>query len=216
MLDTDATSTSASGAMLPRPVREPALVGIILVGLGTSAVLAAQAGPNVAASLHAGTSAGVALADVRTTGSAIAELRRRSGLTWEQMARLFCVSRRAMHFWASGKAMAMMNEEHLHRILSLVRRVDQGSPNVNRAVLLQGDESGVTPFDLLRAGHYDRAASMVGVPTNQRTAVRRQTLAEVLRARQPLPPADLVSALQDRPVGQREGRPAASVKVRRG
>ena len=59
-------------------------------------------------------------------GAVIGELRRLSGLTWDQLARLLGVSRRSVHFWASGKPMAQSNEEHLRRLLAVVRKVDRG------------------------------------------------------------------------------------------
>src|SRR4030065_864926 len=37
------------------------------------------------------------------TANAIAEIRRLTGLTWGQIAEIFDVSRRTIHFWASGK-----------------------------------------------------------------------------------------------------------------
>ena len=85
-------------------------------------------------------------------GAVIGELRRLSGLTWDQLARLFGVSRRSVHFWASGKPMAPSNEEHLRRLLAVVRKVDRGSARANRAILLGADEDGISLFDLLAAG----------------------------------------------------------------
>ena len=41
--------------------------------------------------------------ETEATRKAVSELRRISGLTWEQLAWLFGVSRRSVHFWASGK-----------------------------------------------------------------------------------------------------------------
>ena len=87
-------STSAAGAMLMRQVREPVLVGFMLVGLGTSSAHALPSemvmrSPRPVEQTTAGAS--IVLAD--RAGPAIAELRRSSGFTWDQLARLFNVSR---------------------------------------------------------------------------------------------------------------------------
>ena len=99
-------ATSAAGAMLKRQVREPVLVGFMIAGLGTSTLCAFS--PDVL--LHSQrtdqTSAGVSVSSIAPSGAAIGELRRLSGLTWDQLARLFNLSRRSLHFWASGKPMA--------------------------------------------------------------------------------------------------------------
>ena len=56
-----------------------------------------------------------ATADAENTRQAISELRRISGLTWEQLGELFEVSRRSVHFWASGKPLNAANEQRLMR-----------------------------------------------------------------------------------------------------
>jgi len=208
-------STSASGAMLVRPIREPALVGIILIGLGTSATGAAPLATQLIG-LHANTSAGIAVSDARIASTGIAELRRRSGLTWEQISRLFGVSRRALHFWASGKAMTPANEEHLQRVLAVLRRIDRGSPDATRAMLVESSVGGAAPFDLLRTGHYEQAASSAAAAPYVDLSRARRPSHKTLSARAPLPPANLVGALQDRPKERSTAvRPASSVKMRR-
>ena len=99
-------STSAAGAMLMRQVREPVLVGCMLAGLGTSTMYAAP--QEVLWRSHRSfeqTTAGAVVPSAQPAGAAIGELRRLSGLTWDQLARIFSVSRRSLHFWASGKPM---------------------------------------------------------------------------------------------------------------
>ncbi|HQN10370.1 MAG TPA: helix-turn-helix domain-containing protein, partial [Thermoanaerobaculia bacterium] len=46
----------------------------------------------------------------RRTGSRLYELRRLTGLTWDEIARLFHVSRRSVFLWASGRPMSSDNE----------------------------------------------------------------------------------------------------------
>jgi DNA-binding transcriptional regulator YiaG len=191
-------STSAAGAMLLRQVREPVLVGCMLAGLGTSTAYALQQ-DMVARSQRSveQTTAGGTVPVAPHAGAAIGELRRLSGLTWDQLARVFNVSRRSLHFWASGKPMAPINEEHLQRVLAVVRKVDRGSASLNRAALLGVGEDGSLPFDLLTAGHYERVLSLLGPGEARRFSLPK--LSEQSRAaRVPRPPEELVGALQDR------------------
>lgn len=191
-------STSAAGAMLMRQVREPVLIGCMLAGLGTSTAHAAP--PEVGWMSHRSveqTTAGAVVLSVQPAGAAIGELRRLSGLTWDQLARIFSVSRRSLHFWASGKPMSPSNEEHLQRVLAVVRKIDRGAPSANRTALLGVREDGSIPFDLLVAGDYERALSLLG-PGDARRASPPKLSEEARAARAPRPPEELVGALQDR------------------
>lgn len=191
-------STSAAGSMLMRQVCEPVLVGCMLVGLGTSTVHALP--PDVAFQSQCAarqTTSGVPVDPAEPAGAAIGELRRLSGLTWDQLARLFNVSRRSLHFWASGKPMASSNEEHLQRLLAAIRAIDRGSASANRSALLGVREDGSLPFDMLAHGDYERVVSLLGAVEAKRAAPAR--VSEKARAaRAPRPPAELVGALQDR------------------
>ena len=89
------------------------------------------------------------------TASLITELRNRSGLTWEQVASIFQVERRSVHFWASGRAMNASNAERLGRVMAALDRMDQGDPSLTRAFLLAPTVSGRIPLDLLREDELD-------------------------------------------------------------
>lgn len=208
----DFDSTSAGGAMR-RQVREPVLVGFMLAALGTSAApsLPPEMAPQWLRPV-AQTTAGAAAVVAASAGAAIGELRRRSGLTWAQLARLFKVSRRSLHFWASGKAMARENEEHLQRLLAVVRKVDRGSASENRALLLGAQQDGSLPFDLLAEREYDRVVTLLG-PGSGKAAPRSKLSAEARAVRAPRPPQELVGALQDR-VHPASGRLRAAKSVR--
>jgi DNA-binding transcriptional regulator YiaG len=191
-------ATSAAGAMLVAQVRTPVLVGCMLVGVGTST---AHARPQDVVwrsqrSMEQTTAGAVVLA-AQPAGAAIGELRRLSGLTWDQLARVFSVSRRSLHFWASGKAMSPSNEEHLQRVLALVRRIDRGTANANRSALLGVCEDGCIPVDLLIAGDYERVLALLG-PGDARRVSPPKLSQEARAARAPRPPEELVGALQDR------------------
>jgi len=181
-------------------VREaaPAILCSLLAGLGTSAAYAAPLNQAVCgrSRIEQTTAAGI-VASAQSAGAAIGELRRLSGLTWEQLARMLGVSRRSLHFWASGKPMTPSHEERLHRVLSLLKRGDRGSAGANRAALFAGGENGVLPFDLVVAEDYTRAWSLLNeagvarapTPTSPTTAREKRT---------PRPPEELVGALQER------------------
>lgn len=203
-------STSAAGAMLVRRVSEPILlVGLALSSLGTSPgadihlivpgwMDPTTAGGSVPAS---GDAAGVAGA-----ATALAELRRRSGLTWDQLGRLLNVSRRTVHLWASGKPMTKPNEEHLQQVLAVIRGLDRGAAAANRQLLVSPLEGGKTPIDLLAEGDYPRVSTELGRgPEARPSATRPQLSQEARAARAPRPPEELVGALQDR-VGPKSGR----------
>jgi DNA-binding transcriptional regulator YiaG len=208
-------STSADGAMLRQ--LQPVILGCMLAGFGTSTAYAlpSSGAPQWQCRLEQ-TTAGAPVATPEPAGAAIGELRRISGLTWDQLARVFGVSRRSLHFWASGKPMAPSNEEHLQRVLAVVRKSDRGSASANRAALLAGREDGLLPFDLLVAKEYERVSSLLGEGGAQRASLPKLSK-EARAARAPRPPEELVGALQDR-VHRDTGafRAARSVRMRSG
>ena len=214
-MGTTLSATSAAGAMLVRRARSPILVGVMLAGFGTSTASVLPADvllrPQPTA---AQTTAGTTIFVGAPSGAAIGELRRLSGLTWDQLGRLFKVSRRSLHFWASGKSMAASNEEHLQRILAVVRKLDQGTAKANRAMLLGVREDGSLPIDLLAVGHYERVLAMLGPGKGLRGRQPKLTR-EARIARAPHSPEELVDALQD-PIHSLGGksRVARSVRVR--
>lgn len=207
-------STSAAGAMLMmRQIRQPVLIGVMLAGVGTSSANAPLAETVVQSPRSVErTTAGASTVLVDRAGAAIAELRRLSGFTWDQLARLFDVSRRSLHFWASGKAMTPSNEEHLQRLLAVVRRIDRGSASTTRAALLAVREDGTMPFDLLAAGNYERVLGLLG-PGEARRAHVSKLSAEAIATRAPRPPEEFVGALQNR-VHPASGRLLSAKAVR--
>jgi transcriptional regulator with XRE-family HTH domain len=144
------------------------------------------------------TSGGTAVARREDTGVAIAELRRLSGLTWEQLARLFAVTRRSLHFWASGKQLTSANEERLNRMLAVIRKIDRGSASSTRAALFQPSADGHLPFDMLVDGRYEALVESVGLggvlprPAPQRLSKAAQA------ARVPSAPEQLADARHER------------------
>lgn len=100
-----------------------------------------------------------------------------SGLTGDQVARLFGVSRRAVHLWASGGRMNAAHHEQLARISAVIDGLPGDSPARRRAALLAPRDDGMSLFDLLRAEHASRGDTDIsGTPWH---------------------PADLLSSLQE-------------------
>ncbi len=91
----------------------------------------------------------------RSTASVLAETREVSGLTWEQIAKYFGVSRRAVHLWASGGRMTASNEELLAHIVRAVEAVRHLAPADRRQALLASD-SGLNIIDAERARRSSR------------------------------------------------------------
>ena len=134
-----------------------------------------------------------------STGEAVMEIRRRSGLTWEELGNLFDVSRRSVHHWASGKPASARSEQTIRRILAAIRRLDQGRQTATRARLLAVDgDLGVSAFELLKQGHFIGGGAWADdrrAPEHRPVPLSRAAK----DARRPPAPALLLEAEQDRP-----------------
>lgn len=208
------TSTSAAGAMLAEEQPHESFLVVIATDSGTSPErVPSEMSYSLRPIQH--TNAGVSITSAGSASVAISELRRLSGLTWEQLARLFRVSRRSLHFWASGKAMTPANEEHLQRLIVVLRKVDRGSSAANRTALITADRNGVVPFDLLADERYDFALAMLGQAQHPAPTGPPSLAEKVKLERAPRSPEELIDALHDR-VHRETGtaRPAKSVRTR--
>ena len=145
------------------------------------------------------------------TRQAVSELRRISGLTWEQLGQLFEVSRRSVHFWASGRPLNAENEWRLMSVLDVVSHADRGNARSTRRALLN-PEGGLSPFDLLIAQRFDEARIALGRGSGRLAPVRTELSAAAKAARRPLPPGSLLGAKHDpvhlEPKGARVARTA--------
>ena len=147
----------------------------------------------------AGPAGQLMLVPSESTGEAVLEIRRRSGLTWEELGDLFDVSRRSVHHWASGKPVSARSERMIRRMLAAIRRLDQGNRSATRTRLLAVDESlGVSALELLKQGRFDEIVARVGVTrTHEFRPVPLSVAAQ--DTRRPPAPALLLEADQDRP-----------------
>lgn len=151
-----------------------------------------------------------------STQKSLSRLRRLSGLTWEQIAKLFNVSRRSVHFWASGQPLSRFNEEQLNRLLGTIQFIDQGSASLNRSLLLQPNVDGNPLLDLLVAGKHEEFKQIVGsrnAPQKPLLGVLSEDAHKTYRSQNP---ADLVDALQE-PIHREVGRsrPARAARSRK-
>ena len=139
------------------------------------------------------------LGPAESTAEAIMEIRRRSGLTWQELGELFDVSRRSIHHWANGKPVSAGNDRTIRRMLAAIRHLDRGSQRDTRAQLLSVDQvTGVSPLDLLQAGRFDDATARV--PGDRTPEPHRVPLSLAARdGRRPPAPTLLLQAEQDRP-----------------
>ncbi len=146
--------------------------------------------------------------DAEITRQAISALRRTSGLTWEQLGEIFEVSRRSVHFWASGKPLNAHNEQRLMQVLDVVRAADRGDARSTRAALFEMT-TGTTAFALLTAERFKEARAILGVGTAGPRPALAELSAAAQAARKPLPPEDLIDAQHDRVHRDRGGARAA-------
>lgn len=153
---------------------------------------------------------------VEANRAAINELRKLSGLTWEQLAKLFNVSRRSLHFWASGQPLAPFNEETLNRLLGTVRYINRGNASVNRNLLLSPAPDGRLLFDLLIVGEHEQVKRILGSGNALQKPQLLPLSEDASASRMPPAPEDLVGALQD-PIYRevRRSRPARVARSRK-
>ncbi len=85
------------------------------------------------------------------TATRVRNLKERSGLTWEQLARLFSVSVRSLHLWANGGRISSRNLERLSRLEALVESLGCSDADQCRDSLLSPGLGGRSIFQQLLA-----------------------------------------------------------------
>ncbi|MBK1646473.1 hypothetical protein CKO25_17845 [Thiocapsa imhoffii] len=217
--DTITAATSFGGVREPVP---PLLVIVVSGALSVSGTSSAESARVWEAPyLHASEATASRLGreqyaetpdDAEATRQAISELRRLSGLTWEQIGELFDVSRRSVHFWASGKPLNAGNEQRLMQALDVVRAADRGDARSTRAALFEVKE-GKTAFALLTTGRFEEARAILGVGTIRPRPALAELTAASQASRMPPPPQDLIDAQYER-VHRDRGQARAARTVR--
>jgi DNA-binding transcriptional regulator YiaG len=203
--------TSAGGSLVKKSLRIIYIAGALsmpgTVGAGTP--------PGLNPDSVVQTNSGLTVAAVKTPGVAIMELRRLSGMTWDQLARLFGVTRRTVHFWASGKTLNASNEEKLRRVVATLLQIDRGNASANRDALFTSTADGVLPFDLLQAERYSEVVNQLGDTWHRQLTKLSPLSPEALSSRLPRNPGNLVNAMQEK-VHRDSGksRPASAIRIK--
>ena len=213
LTESNKTSTSGAGPMRSNIKLPLALAGLLVLTPTTGSYLPPELIRTKIAFEQ--TNTGLQIPKSQSTGTSIMELRRLSGLTTDQLARIFNVDRRSLHFWASGKRLNAANEERLQRLLTTSRKIDRGRARENRPALLASQEDGNIPFDLLAKEKFDSVIKLLGEGPQRRQYKFSPHSAEAKATRIPPKPELLVNALQDSihsDVGK--GRAAKSVKIK--
>jgi len=146
-----------------------------------------------------GPEAGAYVTAAQTTAEALLEIRRRSGLAWESLGKLFSVSRRTVHHWANGKTPSALHEKEIRRTLDAIRHLYEGNQSATRDRLLTVTD-GLSPFDLLAGRRYaDVLRWPAGAGPAEAEHCRTAISEEERVMRRPPPPDLLLDAAQDRP-----------------
>jgi transcriptional regulator with XRE-family HTH domain len=186
---------------------------LVITGLSGSATTSTYELPRSFERTVAGPAGHIEQLPTDSTAEAILEIRRRSGLTWEELGDLFDVSRRSVHHWASGKSVSAKHDQAIRRILAAIRHLDQESQANTRALLLAiNNATGVSTFDLLKEGRFDDAmAGVIGVRAPEYSRVPLSSNAR--DTRRPQPPMFLLEAEQERPVLPAKARVGRAVRA---
>lgn len=93
-------------------------------------------------------------------GLLLADLRRSSQLTYEELAPMLGVSRRTLHNWNSGSPISARREARLRRMAEAVRTVASVSRRPIRNQLLDAQPGGLRVYDLLAEGLFQEAVDV--------------------------------------------------------
>jgi DNA-binding transcriptional regulator YiaG len=152
----------------------------------------------------------VAPEPIPTASAAIYEIRRLSGLTWDELAHMFAVTRQAVTDWANGKPLKPQNLQKVTAILTAMRTGHRTTAGETRAALLARLPSGSRPIDLFHDNELESAV-------DELQAARLPTIAPPSARERRLPhPVDLLERYTDRGGLPATGPPApASRRMRR-
>jgi transcriptional regulator with XRE-family HTH domain len=77
---------------------------------------------------------------------AVRSLRQRSGLTWDELARIFGVTRRTLYNWSIGGQVSAANAQAIAEVVGRLHGIDSGDPKVTRSRLLAPKANGDTLY----------------------------------------------------------------------
>lgn len=111
------------------------------------------------------------------TAETVRDLHSRSGLSWDELARLVGVSRRTIHNWANGATVSRANARRLTIAANIIKVADLGSPRLTRARLLAPRTGGDSQYELAVRSHGTtrisaelslKPSELLGSATNER------------------------------------------------
>ena len=141
----------------------------------------------------------VSVADPVSTSQAVFEIRRLSGLDWDELAAVFGVSRSDVCSWANGSVLSDRERFVVLRTLAAIRHVYRGTSDDTRSFLLEDDDTtGMSVLELLRSERLDEVMAMPGRAVVQGPRPALSEDAQMLR--RPAPPILLLDADHSRPV----------------
>lgn len=135
------------------PKNAPFLLFVVGAATATSVLLgapAAVASPATATSIVINAPAASSPRAFESMPTKVKRMRELSGLTWDQFARAFNVSRRAAHHWASGGNLSAANAALLDEFDRLLTAIGLTQPEDVRRALINADDSGESPLEAFR------------------------------------------------------------------
>lgn len=125
--------------------------------------------------------------------NALHEIKSSTGLTWQQLSRVFKVNQRSLYLWMEGGTLDSLHQERVYRVLTLIRKLPYSKPFQNRTFLLSPQPDGITFLNLLIEGDDDTfIARVAGASAHTITGA-----ASLASDRRPLPVSILLNASQD-------------------
>src|SRR5215475_11197515 len=154
----DQPSESTSNMLLPKfgSALLPAFIVMELLTGGTS-IPARQPVPSISVSIYQ-TLPQTVRSDVSEEQAdtllpelarSVRSLRDRSGLTWDELAYVFGVSRRTLYNWSTGGKVSASHAQAIAAVVRTVHQVDAGNPRLTRSRLLAPSEDGTTIYTRL-------------------------------------------------------------------
>lgn len=115
-----------------------------------------------------------------SVSEAMATIKSRTGASWDDLARIFSVSRQAVHSWVKGGAIKAAHEEKVRGILARIEQLTALRPFQIRNRLL--DESGSSSRTKLLAAEEPAILTADHTPLSRRLRVVNAGKTKILRA----------------------------------
>jgi hypothetical protein len=159
---------SATGASAP--IAEPLSLLSVFAGTSSTRIATTVFAPHATTrtsdeqNRNTAPTTAVGIAETLSDVEAVNWVKANSGLTVDQLGRVFGVSRRAVHLWASGGRMNATNARVLREFAAAVEAVHAPDPDAVRAALLAVGIDGKSAVDRFRAGQRTGLGDISGTP----------------------------------------------------